>query len=365
MTKYSFLFLLVLFTDDIASGQEKVTVVKDLQKDWMKFEEGRYIVIGDDGVNNTVYVTLGPAHFPGSNLLIQSARPFYFFMNGKLCGQYEGRNFFKMDSLAGYGRNGSLLIAIHQKDINPRDLKTAVVAYQKNYGEESLLKPKTYFNDFVIVSGLIITILFLVIMRINPKLTSDYLSVTRIFSVRDADDAQSNARITSSSNIQFFIICSLLLGFYLLIILYHLPDEYALPVYFRSHNFWTAAWQWVKLSSIILFILFAKLLLVFSLTRLFGMRGLTRVHFFNWVKLLLITIGTFSIILFVYYISRGQNANIFIIFMTLVVIVLMTWIFIVYLKLSSKSEHSMFHLFSYICATELIPLLITIKVLFH
>ena len=95
------------------------------------------------------------------------------------------------------------------------------------------------------------------------------------------------------------------------------------------------------------------------------MRGLARVHFFNWVRLLLIVFGGATIIVFSYYILRGQNETIFVAFLSLIVGTLIAWIFIVFMKLNGKTEHSMFHLFSYICATELIPLLITIKVLFQ
>jgi hypothetical protein len=150
-----------------------------------------------------------------------------------------------------------------------------------------------------------------------------------------------------------------------MIIQYHLPDAYALPLYFKINGFWSAIGQWLKISTIILAIFFVKILLVFSFTRLFGLKGLTRVHFFNWVRLLLIGIGTFSVMLFVYYISRGRNTDIFIVFLSLIIATLAAWIFIVLLKLAGKSEHSMFHLFSYICATEVLPLLITIRVLFQ
>jgi hypothetical protein len=151
----------------------------------------------------------------------------------------------------------------------------------------------------------------------------------------------------------------------MMIILNHLPDQYALPVYFRGDDFWSIIWQWLRISLIILATFFIKILLVFSFTRLFGMRGLARVHFFNWVRLLLIVFGGSSIILFIYFISRGQDAYFFTLFLALVIGTLTAWIFVVFLKLNGKSEHSMFHLFSYICATEIIPLLITIKVLFQ
>jgi len=352
------------------TAQEKAGVEKSLRSDWMKFENDKYTLLEEGAtVRNTIYFKIETNRYPGSYLSIQSVRPFFVFFNGKLSGEYQGKAIFKTDSLAGVHYTTRFLVAVHQPDINTRDLKTAIIApdegSSKRYRLESEFRPATFFKDYVIISGLVIIFLFLIAMRINPKLASDYLSIIRIFSVREADDAQANARLTSSSNIQFYVICSLLLGFYMMIIIFHLPDEYALPLHFQGYSFWTIVWQWIRLSAMILGVFFVKILLIFSLTRLFGLKGLARIHFFNWVRLLLIVFGASSIILFVYFILRGQSPDFFIVFLTLVVGTLVSWIFIVFLKLNGKTEHSMFHLFSYICATEIIPLLITIKVLFQ
>jgi hypothetical protein len=366
MIKY-LLVLLLLSVISCLSAQPKVSSEKNLRSNWIKYEDGKFEYLGqENSLINTLYLKIETNQFSGGLLSIQSARPFFIFFNGQVAGEYEGKKLFNLDSLTRIHYTPSFIVAIHQKDINPRDLKTAIIVPVREASTlVSPLKPVTYFRDFVILSGLIVILLFLLIIRLNPKLTSDYFSVIRIFSLREGEDAQSNARLASSSNLQFYIICSLLLGFYMMIVIHHLPDEYILPLYFKGSTFWTTVWQWIRISTVILSIFFIKILLVFSLTRLFGLKGLARIHFFNWVRLLFIVFGGSSIILFVYYILRGQSPVFFISFLTLVVGTLTVWVFIAFLKLNGKTEHSMFHLFSYICATEIIPLLITIKVLFQ
>lgn len=343
-------------------------IEENLQFSWKRFEDNQYVALrGDDfDTGNTIYFNLHTSRYAGGTLVLKSARPFFIFLNGKVCGEYNGSASLNIDSLATLYYSPVILVAVHQKNINRRDLKTLIMSNRKkSVARASLARPATYFKDFVIIAGLTITILFLVITRLNPKLATDYFSVIRIFSLREAEDAQSNARLTSSTNVQFYISCSLLLGFYLLIIFYHLPDEYALPLYFQGHSFAAVVWQWVKLSAIIFGVFLLKILFIFSLTRLFGMRGMARIHFFNWMRLLLIIFGSASLVIFVYYISRGQSPDFFVGFLLLLVASLTAWIVVVFLKLNGKSEHTMFHLFSYICATEIIPLLVTIKVLFQ
>lgn len=339
----------------------------DLRRRWMVFENEAYQKLDSSSSSpNTIYLSIDANEFNDSYLSVESDDIFFLFLNGKLAGEHQGRISLSIDSLVSALYSPTFLVAIHQKDLNERDLKTNIVSKSSGVSRiDSLEKPSTWFRDFVITSGLIIIFLFLLIVQFNPKLASDYFSVIKIFSMREADDIQSTARITSSTNVQFYIVCSLLLGFYLMILFQHLPEEYALPIHFQSHSFWSAIWQWIRLSTIILGIFFAKILIIFLLTRLFSMRGVARIHFFNWVRVMLIVSGVCSVIVFVYFISRGQQADFFVVFLSVVVATLISWVLLAFLKLNGKSEHSLFHLFSYICATEIIPLLITVKVLFQ
>jgi hypothetical protein len=363
----SICFLLLLYTSVFA--QEKFTVVKDLRTDWMTFEDGAYQPVGESPIPrlNTLYFPLDLQMHGGNFLKVQSDRPYFLFVNGKVAGEFRGGIQLKIDSLLQQAHGATHWIAIHQVRINERDLKSEIISLQPPPVSEMQVsvRPYSYFRDFVVISGLIIILLFLLAVRVNPKLAADYFSVTRLLASREADDSQASARLTSGSNVQFYILCSLMIGFYLIIIMYNLPPEYALPIRFEATGFWTMGWQWLKLSVIVLYVFFIKLLIVFSLTRLFDMHGMARHHFFNWVRLLLVVFGAATIILFIYFISRGDHPYFFVVFLSMVVAVLVAWIVMAFFKLSGRSGHSMFHLFSYLCATEIIPLLITVKILFQ
>ncbi len=344
---------------------QDLSLEEDLQPRWMKYEAGRYEMIGDaDEVANTVYFQVVTSRDPGRYLLLSSSRPYFVFFDGELVGEFAGSKSFRIDSLHAARPVRTMIVSLYQRNINPRDLTTQIVSSAPGVIDD-ISRPDTFFKDFVILAGLLIMVLCVATLRLNPKLAADYFALRRIFSTREVDDAQSNARLTNGANVQFYVLCSLLIGFYLLIIFQYLPSPYRAPMDFVATGFWSAFWHWMRLSVFILAIFFLKLLLIFSLTRLFDMRGLTRVHFFNWVRLMLIVLGLCAAILFAYFILRGDDPDVYEVFLTLVIGILVAWHFIVFLKLNGRSEHSMFHLFSYICATELIPLLITIKVLFH
>ncbi len=363
MSRIIFYLILITTTCNLSFGQSSIL---DLQPEWLQHRDGDYVAFDQDATARTLYFIVEAGKYPGGELNIESSSPYFLFLNGKLSGEFSGGVGFSIDSLAAKHAAGKIIACIYQEQINPRELRTYISKLNVRSGDSGPpYRPASDFKDFVILSGLLIIIFFLVISQLNPKLASDYFSVIKIFSPREADDAQSNARLTSSNNFQFYVGCSMLLALYLLITLYNLPDAYALPLKFQADSFGGIVWQWIKLSTFILGLFLLKIVVVFIVTRLFNMKGLARVHFFNWVRLMLIVFGGATTIAFSYYILRGQSETIFVGFLSLIVATLIGWIFIVFMKLNGKTEHSMFHLFSYICATELIPLLITIKVLFQ
>lgn len=367
--RLSFLFLLLLFSAQVFA-QDGITIVKDLRSEWMHYEEDEYAPLEKFPIAgvSTVYLRLDPAAFRGMFLRLESSERYYVFINGKVRNDYQGRALLSMDSLLQSLAARPALIAIHQREINNRDLKTEIVSRQRPTGAaalEAVTRPYSHFRDFAVMAGLLVVILFVLALRLNPKLATDYLSVTRMFSVRDVDDSQAAARLTGGSNIQFYILCSMMLGYYLIIVLYNLPDRYALPGRFHATGFWMMWVQWLKLSALVFTVLLMKISIIFLVTRLFGMHGMTRFHFFNWIRLLLVVFGVATVLLFMYFIARGDNEKFYVMFLSLVAVTLVVWIVVAFFKLGAKSGHSMFHLFSYLCATEIIPLLITVKVLFE
>jgi hypothetical protein len=364
-----FLLSLLLSLSSSVFAQEKFNLVKDLRDQWMQYSEGGYQPLNDFPITglSTVYLNLDPA-LSGQWLRISSDNHYYIFINGKIQSEKQGTSALNIDSLLQLSYGRAAWVAIHQERINERDLKTEIVSNRPNLTqteEEVAPRPYSYFRDFVVIAGLFIIVLFVIALRLNPRLAADYFSISRIFSSRDADDGQASARLTGGSNVQFYILCSMMIGFYLLIILHHLPSAYMLPSRLEASGFWTMWLQWFELSTIVFVVLLIKIFMIFSLTRLFGMRGMARFHFFNWIRLLLVVLGAATVLLFMYFISRGDRENLYVMFLALVVVTLIGWIVVAFFKLGGKSGHSMFHLFSYLCATEIIPLLITAKVLFQ
>jgi len=339
-------------------------VKKDLEGDWKIFLNDRYEPFSDEHTVKTIYFWIDADKFPGDRLYIRSTSPFSVFINGKFIS--DKNDHFTIDSIAERFSSSKFLVAVHQEKIVRTALRTTIeTAAQKVVSAlEPNNRPFTFFRDFVVIASIVLLLMLIIVMRLNPKLASDYFSVTRIFSLRESDDGQVYTRISNSTNVLFYGFSSLILGFYLMIIFHFVAPVYSIAGNFQTDSFFSATGQWLILSLIILVVFFLKMILIYAISGMFGSREVAGIHFFNWIRMLLIVFGVMSITLFIYFVMRGQSIGFHVILLKLIGWCLAMWTIIIFLKLNGRSGYSLFHLFSYICATEIIPLLIIITVLY-
>jgi hypothetical protein len=360
----TFVFVLLFQLPFLVQAQD--FVVKDFRSDWQIYQGERYVPFVPKGKISTVYFSVEVSKFAGQSLRIGSNEPFTIFVNGQLFASGNDKVDLRVDSLQRIFPAPVLLVAVHQEKIREGGLHTHIISRAPVKTVEAELPMRfSSFRDFVIIGMLILISVLIIVVQLNPKLAADYFSIIKMFFLREGEDSQIYSRITNSINFLFYAYCSLMIGYYLMIIFRFIPSEYVVALAFQSDSFGEAMLLWTKLSAIILTIIFLKVLLVYVLSGMFGLTEIAGIHIFNWIRALLVLFGSLTLILFFYFILHGHNENFHIVLLKIISWLLIGWMVLIILKLSKRMSHSMFHLFSYICATELIPLLITIKVLYN
>jgi len=110
-------------------------------------------------------------------------------------------------------------------------------------------------------------------------------------------------------------------------------------------------------------VLMFKLLLIFIFSQLFGLRDTVRFQFFHFVRLLFISGVGLGVILVLYFIFKTSSTSAFASLLLIASIFIIISVGILFLKLLGRTGLPVFHLFSYLCASEIIPLIILGKVL--
>jgi Domain of unknown function (DUF4271) len=343
------------------------TPVLDLRPLWSVYVDKAYRAPDEAQLSeeHTVYFSIDMAKHGGHSLYLSSLGQGYVFVDGKLIGSFTEVALYGLDSLR--DQFGSpLWMAVHTEG-KLSDLKTLIV-----FDEESLARgapvlerrPPTFFRDYGILASLFLVFFLLLLFRTNPQLTLDYFSFTKVFSSSERNETQLASRITSSENLLFYLFCALSTGFLLSAIFYSSGPFFqaARPLVFTSLG--SSFLIWLRLSVFILLLLAAKLSIVLIFSTLFNFRETVSFQFFNFLRFVLFTSVVMAGISLGLYMLGVTSPSWYERLIVVGLIMLSLGSVMVLMKLLRKSHLSFFHLFSYLCISEFIPLVILFKIFF-
>lgn len=354
-----FLTLIIALAGSLTGLTQTLPTVYNLRQDW-KVQEKETMVPYKDQKRNTIHFILDKKA-AGGKLLFYDRSEYSVFINGKLVVRTQDSLRLKVDSLwARY--QGKLSFSIHQK--RPvYSLQTLLMVPVAKSTFDNPLRQGSYFNDFVILASFILLTALVILFRVNSRLTFDYLNVIKLFSIQERDEAIVASRIGSSVNLFFFGLISFLLGLLLLIIFQAVPERVRLAGEFAFQSTSQVFLIWLLLSSIIFIILIIKLILIVSFSLLFGLRDTVRFQFFNFIRLLFVTTILMGGVALVYFIVQTQRSGYYYHLLTIGCVLVIMGTILLFMKLLARTSFPVFHLFSYLCATEVIPLMILGKVI--
>jgi Domain of unknown function (DUF4271) len=351
--KFLFLVSILCFSVSLSAQTREV----DLRPQWQVFQDGSYVPFRNQSVQS-IHIALSTK--TRGTLVIADRNEFSVFVNGRLLWRSTNTVKINADSLLRIG--GAARLSIYQQ---PRvfSLQTWLVIPNEMEADTNSLRPSAHFSNFIQVAVLLLLFFIVGLFRANPQLTFDYLNVIKLFSIQERDEATVTGRIGASLNILYFAFVSFLFALLILILFHFSNDRFSLSIYFRDQSTANTIGIWLLLSVVIFVGLMIKLFLIFLFSQLFGLRDTVRFQFFHFVRLLFITGIGVGLLLTGYFVFGTRNASAFAgLLLTAATLVLIGVAFL-FMKLLGRTGLPFFHLFSYLCASEIIPLIIVGKVL--
>jgi len=350
--------LLILFflTSTWAWSQSR-EIIKDLKDTWQVLKGDRLVDYQGEPVQ-TIHFFVND-QCKGGTILIKAPGEFALFVNGQLLVRTTMQFNLNVDSLLSIKGDSPLLSVYHKRNV--KTVKTELI-HTGNMEHFNLIRASTHFNDFVILSSLLLFGFFVILFRFNTKLTIDYLNLIKVFSIQEREDGIFTGRIGSSVNILFFVFISSLWALLLLIAFNNGP---LVLQKISIHSTLGAFGWWFLVSVILLVFLFLKLVVLWIMSAIFGLEGLVRFQFFNFIRSLYITSVLVGIALLVYFILELENPDFFYYLLASACGFMIFNAFIFYLKLMNRTSSAVFHLFSYLCGSEIISMMILTKVLLN
>src|SRR5690606_28145111 len=195
-----------------------------------------------------------------------------------------------------------------------------------------------------------------------PKTFSEYYNLGHVLSLRWREDNIFGSRAISSTNLLFLFVYSLAMSFVILTLWYETggaPQEMGFIAYSK---FSSSFLSWLLLAVFVFVLMIFKYFLIWITSSLLGFKELISFHFLDFMRisqlliLLLLAITTISIISFRDLITPDG-----IIFPYIILLCISITFILLFIKLLSSSSHRNVHLFSYLCTTEILPMIIGIK----
>jgi len=121
---------------------------------------------------------------------------------------------------------------------------------------------------------------------------------------------------------------------------------------------------WLALSAMAFCVVELKYLLIRVLSSLFNADKIAQIHFFDFIRIGLIFISAILTAASAFYLSSIDRYMVFTILLYLFVFLLGVRILILFFKLIGDGSFRKIHLISYLCTTEILPLLIGIRIFF-
>lgn len=362
------LLIVIIFFSTLAGIAQPLIehpVVTDLRKDWKVFYEGQFESYEPHFYtkDRTVYFEVDPDRYSrGSDLEINGARPFSVYINYQQIAFEKKFISLNLDSLRTKIPEPWMLSVYNSKGLSWLQTKVVSPAVLRSDIGNSPRESEFYLDFSIIVSVLLLTY-FTVLLRTNPRLTFDYLNFIRLFSIQEREDTLLNSRISASVNILYYLFSSLVAGFALLTIFHFGANLIPVSESFVVNSFGKSFLQWLKISGMIFMVLLAKLILLSSLAKLFDFRDAPSPQFYNYVRLTFFVSILSGLVCICYFVFKIQSPEAYSFLLSAIVLLLFIWVVVIGLKLMRRSTFRFFHLFSYLCASELIPIVILVKVL--
>ncbi|TDI66046.1 MAG: DUF4271 domain-containing protein, partial [Bacteroidetes bacterium] len=259
-----------------------------------------------------------------------------------------------------------------KENLNPDLITTTLMArkptgnfqVQSNPIPQIIKRSVDGFPDFFVIAILLVSAFYAFLINSHPKGYKDYFNFSKAFSMTLKEEKVLTQRNMSSVNALFLWMYSTVLS--LVIILFwkvfgQIPDLFD---FVALETVASTLKSWLVMSLVVYSVVGMKYLLIKVLCSLLNIDKIAQIHFFDFMRISLIFVTTTLVVSSVMYLSVLDQIVPFNIILYLFITFLSIRVVILLFKLLGDTSFKKIHLISYLCTTEILPLLIGIRVFF-
>ncbi len=352
---------------------DEYEIIKDLRLNWEFYSEKDQgflpYIAGNNITTDAIYFHLPLERYRNKYLIISFQPSASLWINERLIGYFPEKKteWYSIDSMAQNHVKDTLLVSIYDPTFSFDELVTVIgvkapaVVKGKTVNEIFMREVNENKNDFIIIAFIIIAF-FTFWYNVFPRDFKYFFSIGSVFHRYKGSGSITGSLVISKPQLIFIFGLSTVIAF--LLVVHQYVDEVSVLKWLLAEK--PVFWGWFLLSLIIFIVLMLKYLLIIILSSLFGIRDLANYYFLGIMVLSMIFYVALFITMVISGLSIYHNAGEVLRFLTfLVVFFYPLRLVFMFFALRRNTTVNNLHLFSYLCATELIPIIFGLKYLFQ
>ncbi len=369
------------------SAQVGYRLVESLDNQWLIYDQsyGGYVPYFRKtyGLPSAVSLYLNLKKYHAYHLLLETKEPTHLFVQSQLCRTLAPtvRTILDIDSLRQYYKTDFVLVSVYRPEghtppptaqIIYSSSKKAIRMPQAALSEivtrkvwQPRLRESSDFQDFIVVLSVVLLAFYTFLFNYHPKAFGRNFGFRSILSIDTREDATIVAKPLSQINILFILAHSMLLGMFYMIAQRY-SDSFFVNILSMeaSDTFRDLGKYFGALTGLFFILLIGKYLFIYAIGVVFGINNTASVHYYEYLLFSRLFFVLFVPVQFILLVVYPQWMLLFLqVSMISFILLNIARILTISSVLNKMTTFRNLYLFSYLCATELIPLLMGIKLL--
>ena len=368
--KFSISILTILFlmnwTQIIA---QDFLVKKDLRLDWVYYDQDEKVMLPflDNNIEYPVAIHLSIDSEYGNEayLMLEIPAGTSLFLENKFVGQFEGNetNYFLLDSLGRIFKQSPLQLTLYNKK-SFKNPSIASIGFRRNsFDATTRVNPinerdRDSRSEYLKIIILVLFSFFVMLQSLFPSDLKEFISFRNLITFRYTNTLVSKYRSLTKTQILVIVYQAALLSGLLIVFLnyYNNPFE---QTYLLNIN---PLKGWVSFFGMVLLLFIFKYVLISILSFLFDVSDRINFYFIEFLRMSMIFYSILFLVISYTIINKFYLLeNLLDSLIMLVVLFNLLRFFILYFKFRGTVPMKNLHLFSYLCTTELIPIILGVK----
>ncbi len=348
-------------------------LVQDLRDEWLVYEQEEKILVPltENLVDQSFFhLNLELTKFQDYHLLVELPSGASLFIENRIVfvAKVERDALLKIDSLRGIYGDDDLLISIFYPKAMLDKINTLIVDKNskllRNANASTFnikVRNRNTNNNFFVIGVIIILAVVVFVKQVLKSSFFDYLSPSKTFSIKPKSEILYSIGFFSLSNMLMLFLYGISSGFILIMAVVLLRQGVIAGLKLETTLELIGAS--LGLALLVIFFMIIRNFQLRLIGGIYKMKSSINIQFYDYFRIsLFILLAFFTLLVFNFGAIDPFMVSHETTFKGLFISALFLRTVFIYMKLNNVSSNKNLHLFSYICGTELIQLIIVVKV---